>query len=130
MSGFVKDLAKLLPEATEAQICFFLIFPSSNDERPNESYKHLVNNEVRSNMTWFQNKKSYRDIIFAFSNDKVSHHNPYTPNSGFELKERGKKLQSLRLRKGFRKTMRLPLSKLVHNSSRNENAAQQKIHCD
>ena len=107
MPGVVHDLAKHLLGTTKANICFSLLVPSSNDTELNDRIQ-LVNNEVRSNITWFRNSdKNSRSRIFTFANDQVRHQNVFSPNTGFDLTDKGEKMLFIRLREGLKKTLRI-----------------------
>ena len=107
MSGAVHDLAEHLLRTTKAHICFSLLVPSSNDTELNDRIQ-LVNNELRSNITWFRNSdENSRSRIFTFANDQVRHQNVFSSNTGFDLTDKGEKMLYIRLREGLKKTLRI-----------------------
>ena len=119
VSGAVHDLAEHLLKITKAQICFSLLIPSSNDTEVNDRIR-LVNNEVRSNITWFRNSdENSRSRIFTFPNDQVRHQNIFSLNTGFELTDRGEKMLYIRLREGLKKSLRINRAS-YHNSKLRE----------
>ena len=106
-SSAVHDLADHLLKSTNAKICFSLLVPSSNDVEINDQIQ-LVNNEVKSNISWFRNSdETYKSRLFTFPNYQVRHQNVYSSNTGFDLTERGEKMLYIRLREGIKKSLRI-----------------------
>ena len=106
--SYIEELSDHLLKSTEAQICFSLMIPSTNDSNLNEKIG-MLNTEIVDYISWLhQNDSVTRKRIFSFTNDPLADYNFYSTTTGFKLRERGQKLLWLRLREGLRKTMRLP----------------------
>ena len=106
--SYIEELADHLLKSTEAQICFSLLIPSTNDSELNEKIR-MINTEIVDYISWLhQNDPSTKQRIFSFTNDSLEDYNFFSVTTGFKLRERGQKLLWLRLREGLRKTMRLP----------------------
>ena len=112
--SYIEELSDHLLKSTDAQICFSLMIPSTNDSDLNEKI-NMINTEIVDYISWLhKNEPSSKKRIFSFTNNPLEDYNFYSTNTGFRLRERGQKLLWLRLREGLRKTMRLP--RINHNS--------------
>ena len=119
--NYIEELTDHLLKSTEAQICFSLLIPSTNDSDLNEKI-HTINTEIVDYISWLhQSEPSTKERIFSFTNNPLEDYNFYSATTGFKLRERGQKLLWLRLREGLRKTMRLPR---INHQSGNANRSR------
>ena len=112
--SYIEELSDHLLKSTDAQICFSLMIPSTNDSDLNEKI-NMINTEIVDYISWLhKNEPPSKKRIFSFTNNPLEDYNFYSTNTGFRLRDRGQKLFWLRLREGLRKTMRLP--RINHDS--------------
>ena len=112
--SYIEELSDHLLKSTDAQICFSLMIPSTNDSDLNEKI-NMINTEIVDYISWLhKNEPPSKKRIFSFTNNPLEDYNFYSTNTGFRLRDRGQKLLWLRLREGLRKTMRLP--RINHDS--------------